>query len=50
VVAGPDEDVSGLIQLLGHFMRVEIVHGERDHADTISGSFRGIDMDTFNLP
>ena len=50
VVAGADKDIGGLIELLGHLMRVEIVHGERDHPDTVDGLFRCIDLHSLHLP
>jgi hypothetical protein len=50
VVAGADKDLGGLVQLLGNLVRVEVVHGERDHPDTVGGWFRRIDLHSLELP
>ena len=42
--AGPDKDVGGLVQLLGHLVRMDSFYGERDYPDTIGRFFRGIDL------
>jgi hypothetical protein len=49
VVAGADEDIGGLVQVLGDLMRVKSVNRERNHADAGDGFFRRMDMHSPDL-
>ncbi len=49
VVSGSHHDISGLIKLLGNFMRMHAINSERDNADAGNWWLGGVDMNAVVL-